>query len=187
MKMSCSRFRQVRSEDLPIIMNWRMSPEITAYMCTDPVLTIHDQEVWYERIKKEEDSFYWIFEYQGKPAGLVSLVDWDKRNSIIHSGSYIANHEARGLQNIIDMSMNLLAYPFEKLGINKVAIEIMSNNIGQLRWVLRFGAKKEGILRQAILKNGIYYDLHIFSMLAEEWPSVKKKVHFNQIEIEDKK
>ena len=42
---------------------------------------------------------------------MVSLVDWDKSNSIIHTGAYIAEHDARTLRNNIDM--NLFAYPFE--------------------------------------------------------------------------
>ena len=184
--MSNTKFRQIRSEDLEIIMNWRMSPEITTYMCSDPKLTLQDQKNWFEKIRQEADSFYWIFEYKEKPCGLVSLVDRDKKNNIIHSGAYIADHEARGLQNIIDMNMNLFAYAFEKLKIHRIGIEIMSNNIGQIRWVQRFGAKKEGVLREAIFKNGEYYDLHLFSILEDDWSKILRKVHFNRIEIEEK-
>lgn len=182
-----SRFRQIREEDLSIIMTWRMTPEITRFMCSDPKLTMKEQKAWFERIKIEEDMFYWVFEVDGKPAGLVGLVDWDKRNSVIHSGAYIAEHEARGLQNIVDMNMNLFGYAIEKLKVNRIGIEIMSNNTGQLRWIVRFGATKEGVCRQAIKKNGEYYDLHLFSILADEWPDIQKKVHYKRIDIEEKK
>ena len=184
--MADSRLRQIREDDLEIIMTWRMSPEITKYMCSDPRLTMEDQKKWYERIKNEDNSFYWIYEYQNDPVGLVSLVGWDKGNSIIHSGAYIADHSARGLNNIIEMNMNHFAYAFEKIGVHRLAIEIMSNNIGQIRWVQRFGAIKEGVLRQAIQKNGEYYDLYLFSILSSEWPVIIRKIHFNRIEIEEK-
>lgn len=184
--MSNSRFRQITEDDLPIIMKWRMAPEITKFMCTDPQLTLDDQKRWFERIKKEEDSFYWVYEVDGKPAGLVSLVGWDRKNSVIHSGAYIAEAEARTLQNIVDENMNLFAIPFERLGINRLAIEIMSNNTGMMKWAMRFGATKEGVLREAIHKNGEIYDLHLFSILAKDWPEIKKKVHYNPLEIEEK-
>ena len=162
-----------------------MSPDITQYMCTDPKLTIEGQKKWFEKIQSDYDSFYWIYEVDGQPVGLVSLVDWDKSNSIIHTGAYIAEKWARSLQNIIDMNMNLTAYPFEKLHINKVSIEIMHHNVGQLNWAKRIGYVPEGILRQAIKKNGQYYDLHLFSILRSEWENIRHKIHYNVLEIEE--
>ena len=180
-----SKLRKGREWDLKIIMRWRMSPDITQYMCTDPKLTIEGQKKWFEKIQSDYDSFYWIYEVDGQPVGLVSLVDWDKSNSIIHTGAYIAEKWARSLQNIIDMNMNLTAYPFEKLHINKVSIEIMHHNVGQLNWAKRIGYVPEGILRQAIKKNGQYYDLHLFSILRSEWENIRHKIHYNVLEIEE--
>ena len=97
------KFRQIRMDDLPVIMNWRMLPHITKYMCTDPQLTMDDQVRWYQKSLKDDSSFYWIFEAGGRTAGMVSLVQWDKTNSVIHSGAYIAEQSARSLQNIIEL------------------------------------------------------------------------------------
>lgn len=69
--------RQIKEEDLEMIMNWRMLPEITRYMNTDPELTIEGQRKWFEKIKKSEKEFYWILEVDGVPAGVVSLSGYD--------------------------------------------------------------------------------------------------------------
>ena len=177
-------FRRIKESDLEMIMNWRMRPEITKYMYTDPQLTIEDQRKWFEKISNEDNSFYWIFEVEEKAVGLVSFVDWDKDNSIIHTGGYIAEKEGRTLHNIIDMNMNIYNYIFSVLNINKAAFEIMSNNMSQVQWMKRIGATLEGVLRQAIKKNGAYYDLYLLSFLKEEWPSICSKTRFNNIEIE---
>lgn len=182
--MSSMCFRKIRESDLEMIMNWRMRPDITKYMNTDPKLTLDDQRKWFLKINQQNDTFYRVVEFCEKPCGLVSLVHWDKENSSIHSGVYIAEKDCRSLKNILDMNMNLFAYAIEKLKVNRVAMEILQNNIGQLNWVLRFGAKKEGVLRQAIMKNNQYYDLHLFSILSCEWPEIIKKIHFERIEIE---
>ena len=45
----------------------------------------------------------------------------------------------------------------------------------------RLGAKREGILRQAIKKGNEYYDLYLLSVLKEEWPYVKEKTKYDKI------
>lgn len=178
------KFRRIKESDLEMIMTWRMRPDITKFMYTDPKLTMEIQKRWFEKISNEEDTFYWLIEVGDKAVGLVSLVDWDKVNSIIYTGLYIAEREGRTLQNIIDVNMNMYNFIFDKLNINKAAFKIMSNNIGQIEWAKRMGAKLEGISRQAIRKNGLYYDLYLFSFLMEEWEDILTKTHFNRIEIE---
>lgn len=177
-------FRKIKESDLETIMNWRMRPDITRFMYTDPKLTIEGQRKWFEKISKEEDTFYWLFEVDGTAVGLVSLMDWDKNNSIIHTGSYIAEKEGRTLQNIMDMYMNLYDYIFSSLDINKAAFEIMNNNMSQVQWMKRIGATIEGVSRQAIKKNGTYYDLYLMSFLKEEWETIRKKNRYNKFEIE---
>ena len=182
--MSSLSFRKIRECDLEMIMNWRLSPDITKFMNTNPQLTIDKQKKWFEKISKENDSFYRVVFSGEKPCGLVSLVGWDKNNNVIHSGVYIAEKDCRSLKNILDMNMNLFAYAIEILKVNKIAMEILQNNIGQLNWIVRFGAKKEGVLRQAIMKNGQYYDLHLFSILSSEWPEILNRIKFDRIDIE---
>lgn len=176
-------FRKIKESDLEMIMNWRMRPDITRFMYTDPKLTMEDQKKWFNKISRENDTFYWLFEVDGIAVGLVSLVDWDKDNSIIHAGGYIAEKKGRTLQNIIDMNMNLYDFAFNELRVNKAALEIMNNNMSQVQWMKRIGATLEGVSRQAIKKNGEYYDLYLLSFLKEEWDAIQKKNKYTVIEI----
>ena len=38
--------RTIRDDDLEMIMNWRMRPDITKYMNTNPKLTLEGQRKW---------------------------------------------------------------------------------------------------------------------------------------------
>lgn len=178
------RFRKVRESDLATILEWRTRPDITKFMLTDPKLTMEDQERWFKKISADEDSFYWIYESGGAPQGLVSLVDWDRDAGVIHTGGYIAERPGRALQSIVDVNMNLYDFAFSELGVNRAALEVMSNNMSQVRWMERIGAAREGVLRQAVKKNGVYYDLYCLSFLREEWDGVLRKNRFNRIDIE---
>jgi len=185
MEKTSANFRKIREEDLEIIMRWRMAPNITKFMTTDPKLTIEKQYEWFEKIQAEEDTFYWIFEVDSEPSGLVSLTRWDKHNSIIRTGAYIAEKKARTLQNIVDMNMNLFCYAMETLKVNKLTIDVLSNNKSQIQWAKRVGATQEGILRQEIKKNGEYYDVYLLSILSDEWEGIKNKISFNKFFIEE--
>ena len=44
------RLRELREDDLENIMRWRMDPDITRYMNTNPKLTLEGQRKWFKAI-----------------------------------------------------------------------------------------------------------------------------------------
>ena len=97
--------RKIQEKDLEKLMQWRMRPDITKYMNTDPKLTIEGQKKWFERIVKDSElsveegrkGFYWLLEVDGVPTGFVSLVNIDPLNQRTHTGVYIAEKAKRSL------------------------------------------------------------------------------------------
>ncbi|WP_210365157.1 GNAT family protein [Bacillus sp. REN3] len=68
----------------------------------------------------------------------------------------------------------LLQHAFEKMGMNRVQFCTDSRNIRSQKAIIRIGAKKEGVLRKhRVISNGFVRDTMIFSIIKEEWPSVK--------------
>ncbi|MCR5175254.1 MAG: GNAT family N-acetyltransferase, partial [Anaerovibrio sp.] len=139
---------------------------------------------WFKRIKDDENSFYWIIEYDGMPIGLINLVNWDRRNNLIHTGLYIAVNEKRSMTLLMDLMSNLNDYVFYKLGVNKVTKEIMDINKNLILINDRFGFKEEGVMRQVVLKHGEYHDLHIFGMLRSEWDQLRSGMEYEKIDFE---
>jgi N-acetyltransferase len=71
----------------------------------------------------------------------------------------------------------LLQYCFEKLNLLRVQLKTDGRNVQSQNAIKRIGAVKEGTLR----KNRIMYDGYVrdsvyFSILAEEWPTVKNNL-----------
>jgi len=178
-----AKAREIKEEDLEMIMNWRMMPEVTKFMTTDPKLTMEGQKKWFQKIKSNKDEFYYVLEVDDIPVGIVSFVNWDKGAGIIHTGVYIAVKEKRSIKLTADLQMSLYDFAFETLNVNKVAFEILGNNPMIIKFNERLGAQREGILRQAIKKGNEYYDLYLLSVLKEEWPNVKSKTKYNKIEF----
>ena len=64
--------RKVTEGDLEQIMRWRMDPEITRYMNTDPKLTLEGQKKWFAKVQQDPDVSYWIIEIDGTVAGVIN-------------------------------------------------------------------------------------------------------------------
>lgn len=180
-------FRSIKEADLETIMQWRMQPNITQYMNTDPKLTLNDQYKWYHNIMKKKNDYYWIILLDDIKIGVASLINADIANKKIYTGVYIAVHEKRSLRLILDIQWNLYEYAFEYLHYNKVCEEVFSINKSVLRILDMCGSKCEGELRNHILKNGIYYNVTIRGILKNEWFALKPNITYNKINIEDYK
>lgn len=180
-------FRAIQENDLETIMHWRMQPDITKYMNTDPQLTISDQLAWYHNILQQKDEYYWIIVVDNVKVGIASLVNPDLTSHQIHTGVYVAVKEKRSLRLILDIQWNLYAYAFEHLHYNKVCEEIFSLNKPVLRILDMCGSKIEGNLRSHVFKNGTYYDVTVRGILYDEWMSMKPTLKYNLIKIEDYK
>lgn len=180
-------FHCIQKEDLERIMEWRMQPEITRYMNTDPILTINDQINWYHHIMQQQHDYYWIVLLDNIKIGIVSLVNPDLISNRIHTGLYIAVKEKRSLRLILDIQWNLYEFAFEHLHYNKVCEEVFSLNKNYLRILDMCGSKQEGELKEHIYKNGTYYDIVVRGLLKSEWDIMRTNLSYNKIKIEDYK
>ncbi len=71
----------------------------------------------------------------------------------------------------------MLAHAFEKLGCVRVQLKADSRNERSIRAIERIGAIREGVLRKhMILENGVIRNSVYFSILDDEWPSVKARL-----------
>jgi N-acetyltransferase len=69
----------------------------------------------------------------------------------------------------------LLAHAFETLGCAVVGLRTDNFNFASQRAIAALGAKRDGILRHhAPRRDGSVRDTHLFSILAVEWPDVKR-------------
>lgn len=180
-------FRRIQECDLELLRQWRMQPDITKYMNTDPQITVEDQKSWYNRIMQQKDEYYWIIVVDNVKVGLASLVEPDLKNRRIHTGVYVAVKEKRSLRLILDIQWNLYSFAFDRLGYHKVCEEVFSLNKPVLRILDMCGSKREGELRNHVFKNGIYYDVTVRGILQNEWNEMKESLNYNIVKIEEYK
>jgi RimJ/RimL family protein N-acetyltransferase len=73
----------------------------------------------------------------------------------------------------------LLSHAFEVLGCGAVEFRTSWFNHASRNAIARLGAKQDGILRNHMLmSDGSYRDTVVFSIIANEWPMVKRHLQF---------
>lgn len=69
----------------------------------------------------------------------------------------------------------LLAHAFDTLGCKVVGLRTDNFNLASQRAIEALGAKKDGVIRHYMARrDGTARDTHIYSILAPEWPDVKR-------------
>lgn len=176
--------RSMREEDLELVMNWRMMPDITKYMYTDPKLTLEGQKRWFNKMKKNKDNYLWIIEVDDEPVGTMIITDIDHVNKKCSPVFYIAVKEKRSIGLALRLEWNLFDFIFEKLKINKFVSEVFSFNKGVIRLHQLCGCEIEGVFKKHIMKNEEFYDVTFLGLTKEEWESKKKNFSYELIEFE---
>lgn len=72
----------------------------------------------------------------------------------------------------------LLSHAFERLGCLRVEFKTDARNLRSQRALERIGATREGVLRKHMIVQGDYSrDSVFFSVIDEQWPEVKERLH----------
>lgn len=73
----------------------------------------------------------------------------------------------------------LLTHAFETLGCKVVGLRTDNFNFRSQRAIEALGAHKDGVIRHHLArKDGTVRDSHLYSILAGEWPDVKRHLEF---------
>jgi UDP-4-amino-4,6-dideoxy-N-acetyl-beta-L-altrosamine N-acetyltransferase len=183
--MNC-RLRKLAASDLETVMHWRMLPEVTRHMYTDPQLTMEDQLRWFERLSRSESDRVWIIE-SGTPSlsvGVLSLSDINRVHRRCSWAYYIGDEAARARGLAKPLECGIYDYVFGSMQMNRLWCEVFSANDRVVALHERFGSKVEGVLRQHIFKDGQFYDVVRMAILKSDWERLKPSIRYSPIEIE---
>lgn len=170
-------FVKIEESDLEMIRQWRNSPEVGQYMYTDTEISPDQQKEWFKKISSEEDSKYWIIEFQKKKLGVACLVNIDFNHSKCFWGFYLGDTSIRGKGIGAKVEYNVLKYVFEELKLNKLCGEVLYFNEKVIKMHEKFGFKQEGYLRDHVRKNGNFVDVVTIGLLQSEWKTLKDDLY----------
>lgn len=177
--------RKIRESDLEKIMNWRMDPEITRYMNTNPKLTLEGQKKWLEAIRSNPDVHYWMILVDGQEAGVINLTGLTREDGVLGWAYYVGEKKLRSLKTALSLEMSLYDYIFDILHKNKLISDVFTLNQGVIQLHLLCGCEIIEEKKAHICKEDVWYDVTFMQMTAERWQQVREGKKYDRISFEE--
>ncbi len=98
--------------------------------------------------------------------GLHQLTDPARQAEL---GLFLGGPEEWGKGYGTETTALLCAHGFEALKLNRIWLHVFADNERGLRAYARVGFQREGVLRQAAIRDGAYVDVITMSVLRGEW------------------
>lgn len=175
------QLKPLEESDLEMVRLWRNSPEVAQYMYSDNEITPEQQSAWFQKIKDDSTSIYWIIKYDEKPLGLASLTGISQLFKSCYWAFYLGDTTVRGGGIGSKIEYNVLEHVFNELKLNKLRCEVFTFNDKVISMHEKFGFRREAYYRQHVKKNGKWQDVVGLALLNEDWDiyreSLRKKIY----------
>jgi RimJ/RimL family protein N-acetyltransferase len=115
----------------------------------------------------------------GKVVGMTTYMNIDANNRRVEIGSTWYARSAQRTPLNTECKLMLLTHAFETLACIAVEFRTSFFNHASRRAIERLGAKQDGVLRSHQRhSDGSLRDTCVYSILAHEWPAVKRHLEF---------
>jgi len=166
--------------DLANLLKWFNDMKVTQYLSMYLPMTEQGEEKWLERINttsQNTDIVFSINAFDGEktiPIGTCGLhkIDWKNRDA--EFGIAIGEKEYWSNGYGTEAAELIIAYAFSQLNLHRISSAAYGFNERSIKMHLKIGFVQEGIVREAIYKNGQYQDKVLFGLLKKEWEKHKK-------------
>lgn len=162
--------RRFSFDDIPLKVRWINDSENNRYLHYDLPLEESTTFRWFEKNKELQSRMDMTILYEGKPVGIIGLLDIDrrKRSAELYVTIGEVGYKGRGIAGAAMEQLLRIAYG--ELGLHRVFLLTETENESAIRAYTKFGFVKEGVLRdEKVNRDGFFVSSCIFSMLKEEF------------------
>lgn len=168
-------FRDFEERDIEFIFKCKNDPKLNSMIVGDwHPFTYEEASDWVHGCIGEHETYkFWAIatnDEEKRIVGWVSISNIDKKNhSACFHGIVIGDSAYRDGLAWLEAYLFIYQYGFESLGLNRVYGESIignnnSNNIGKLLFI-----EREGVKREAVYKNGRFYDVAYGALLRKDY------------------
>ncbi len=168
------RLRAIERSDLPNFVRWLNDPEVIENLYLYVPMSLGQEENWYARVLQspvEEQPLVIDVRLNADWVSIGTLafvsINWHDHSSEIGISIGEKSYWNKGYGT--ESLKLLLNYGFQTVGSNRIWLRVYESNERGIRAYIKAGFVHEGIMRQARWKNGKFINMHIMSVLREEW------------------
>ena len=166
-------FRPIELEDEALLRRWVNDPMVWRRLRIRPPVNAVSECEWIENLGKDPTRtvFGIAVKEDRRLIGTVGLVQIQAAERSAELGVKIGEvaYWERGYGR--EAVQLMVRYGFEELNLNRIGLQVNSDNWRAIRCYQKAGFVHEGCLSQAAYRNGRYQDVYLFAILREQWES----------------
>jgi RimJ/RimL family protein N-acetyltransferase len=167
-------------EDVKFTLKYLKDPEIKKYPFIPFPLTYNNGSELDEKTVFNDNYNFAIETLADKKyIGNCGLRNLDKNNRSADIGIFIGNKEYVFKGYGVDAMMTLIGFIFSKMDLNKIKLDVYEFNKKAIKFYQQCGFRKEGVLKDEIFMNGIYYDVIRMAIFRNDFEN-KKGEYYGQ-------
>lgn len=165
-----TRLRALERQDMPVLCKWMNDPELTVWLGPRFPISLDEQYRWFDRLITDSSKRKLLIEnLEGRPIGLVSLMDIDLKNKSAEFGIYLGERDTIGKGYGKDASLTMMKFAFWELGLNRLFLFVLQENTRAIKSFEDCGFQKEAVLRESIFFNGKFHNQLIMGVLSADF------------------
>lgn len=165
--------RPIEREDVPIFAGWYAQYELLRQLAPGTVTPMNRvaEEGWFDSLNREKGHFSFAIAVRenGQLIGSCQLMNHHGKNRSATLGIAIGDPAARGRGYGTEALALLLEFGFLEMNLNRIELQVLELNHRAVALYERLGFQHEGRQRQALYREGRYWDNILMSMLRAEY------------------
>ncbi|OQB00809.1 MAG: Spermidine N(1)-acetyltransferase [Chloroflexi bacterium ADurb.Bin222] len=169
------RLRPSEAEDIPLFVRWLSNPELRDYVTIRYISEALERR-WFEGLVAATSGvapqrLHFVIETleSSQSIGVVGLEDINWRDRHAEFGIIVGEPDFWGKGFGSDAVRTTLAVGFRWFNLHRIFLHVVAENARAIRAYEKCGFTHEGRLRDAIFIDGMYHDLLLMSLLADEF------------------
>ncbi len=167
------RLTALSAADIPMLVRWWEDGTFLRLFDAEPAYPFNEQQMAdkVEQWRKEPGTFM----FAARPLDGDELIAFAELDGIVWSqrtgwiSISIGDPARRGQGFGAEALRLLLSYAFDELNLYRVQLTVFSYNPGAIRLYEKLGFAREGVLREAIHRDGARHDMLVYGLLRREW------------------
>ena len=165
--------------DVALFVRWFNDAETASFLSQRAPLSTPLEEGWFERMLEGQgrEGYHFVICRldDGEPIGTIGLFALDHVNGSAGMGIMIGDKSLWGHGYGSDALNALLDFGFGELRLERIWLDVYDFNARARRSYEKCGFVLEGTKRRAFFRRGRYVDVHLMSILREEWAGLDRR------------
>ncbi|KAF0110650.1 MAG: putative acetyltransferase [Chloroflexi bacterium] len=169
------RLRAIERDDIPNFVRWLNDREVIEFLLMNSPLSKAMEEKWFEGHLAAPITSAQVMAIEALSGdqwvhiGNTGIHNIEPVHNAAEFGIFIGEKDFWNKGYGREATLLTLKHGFEDLNLNRIFLNVYENNLRGIAAYKAAGFVHEGVLREAVYKNGRYLDVLVMSVLHSEW------------------